>query len=74
MFIALFLMWFLWLALSIIYIIWKREDWYLFLFPPLVITIISILLWCFSEILAIVFVTGIHIYIFGYAISRYFKR
>lgn len=72
--IALILTWVIWLVLAIIYIILKRGDWYLWLFPPLAITIVGVLLWFFSEVLGIIFVAVVHIYIVSSAILRYFKK
>lgn len=71
MIISLSILWVIWCIPTLLYIIWKRGDWYLLIIPPAIISIIAILLSLVSECLGIVFIVGIHIFIVTtYLLSR----
>lgn len=63
MILALIILWIIWCVPMLLYIIWKRGDWYLFIFPPIVTTIIALGISIFSEILSIIAIIIIHIYL-----------
>lgn len=60
---ALIILWLIWFVPMILYIVWKRGDWYLFIIPPVVITIIAVCISIFSEVLGIIAIVVIHIYL-----------
>ena len=60
--IALIVLWIVWLIPAVIYIYWKRGDWYLCIFPPAVMTVLALCISIFSDTLAIIGLIGIHIY------------
>ena len=59
--IVIVFMWFIWLIPAFMYIFWKRGDWYLFIFPPLVVSVIALAISVFSEIIAIISIILIHV-------------
>ena len=63
MILALTILWVIWFVPMLLYIIWKRGDWYLFIFPPAVITIIALCISIFSEILGVIAIIAIHMYL-----------
>lgn len=60
---ALIILWIIWCIPMLLYILWKRGDWYLFIIPPIIITIIAICISIVSEMLGIVAIIIIHIYL-----------
>jgi hypothetical protein len=60
---ALIILWIIWCIPMLLYILWKRGDWYLFIIPPTVISIIALCISIFSEILSIIAIIIIHIYL-----------
>lgn len=60
---AVTILWVIWFVPMLLYIIWKRGDWYLFIIPPAVITIIALCISIFSEILGVIAIIVIHIYL-----------
>ena len=62
--IALIILWIIWCIPSVLYIIWKRGDWYLFIIPPIVFTVISLIIAMFSEVLSVIAIIAIHIFLF----------
>ena len=70
MMIALSIMVFLWCVPMILYIIWKRGDWYLFLFPLFISILICRLLATISDVLSIVF----SIIVLGYGIYNFTNK
>lgn len=70
MILALIILWLIWCVPMLLYIIWKRGDWYLFIFPPIVITIIALGISIFSEILSIIAIIIIHIYLIASFLFR----
>lgn len=71
MIMALTILWFIWFVPVLLYIIWKRGDWYLFIIPPAVITIIALCISIFSEMLGVIIIILIHIYLI---VSFFVKR
>ncbi len=67
---ALIILWLIWFVPISLYIIWKRGDWYLFIIPPTVITIIALSISVFSELLGIIAIIVIHIFISLYFLLR----
>lgn len=63
MILALIILWIIWCIPMLLYILWKRGDWYLFIIPPTVISIIALCISIFSEILSIIAIIIIHIYL-----------
>lgn len=63
MILALIILWIIWCIPMLLYILWKRGDWYLFIIPPTVISIIVLCISIFSEILSIIAIIIIHIYL-----------
>lgn len=63
MFITLMIMWIIWLIPAVLYIYFKRGDWYLFIVPPMFFTIIGLVISCFSEITGILVIVFVHIFI-----------
>ncbi len=63
MILALIFLWLIWFVPILLYIVWKRGDWYLFIIPPVVITIIAVCISVFSEVLGIIAIIVIHIYL-----------
>ena len=57
---ALIILWIIWFIPMLLYIIWKRCDWYLFIIPPVIITIISLCISIFSEMIGIMAIIVIH--------------
>ncbi len=57
---ALIILWIIWFIPMLLYIIWKRGDWYLFIIPPVIITIISLCISIFSEMIGIMAIIVIH--------------
>lgn len=74
MLIALIILWVVWLIPTVLYIFWKRGDGYLFIIPPVVVTIIALIISCFSEVLGILVVVFIHIFLLGTFWQRINKR
>ena len=70
MMIALTIMVFMWCVPAILYIIWKRGDWYLFLFPLFISILICRLLATISYVLSIVF----SIMVVGYSIYNFTNK
>lgn len=60
---ALIILWLIWFVPMLLYTIWKRGDWYLFIIPPTVITVIALCISVFSEILSIITIIVIHIFL-----------
>ena len=60
---ALIILWIIWFIPMLLYIIWKRGDWYLFIIPPAIVTIIALCISIFSEILGIITILVIHIFL-----------
>lgn len=71
---TLIILWFIWCIPMLLYIVWKRGDWYLFIIPPTIITIIALCISIFSEILSITVTIIIHIYLIVSFISRIKKQ
>lgn len=63
--IAIIILWIVWLIPTLLYIYWKRGDWYLFIIPPVVVTIIALCISFFSEVLGILAIVAIHIFLLG---------
>ena len=63
MIIALIILSFVWCILMLLYIIWKRRDWYLFLFPMFLSFIICVMLASISDMLCILVTIIVVIYI-----------
>lgn len=61
MIVAILLLWGVWCIPMILYIYWKRGDWYLFIFPPIVIMVISLFTSMISESVGVLTILGIHI-------------
>lgn len=59
--IALFILWFIWGIPIVLYVFWKRSDWYLFIFPPIFCTIIMLLLALLSSVFSIIFMVALHL-------------
>lgn len=74
MLIALIILWAVWLIPTVLYICWKRGDWYLFIIPPVVVTIIALCISFFSEVLGILAIVGIHIFLLGAFLQRMKKK
>ena len=70
MMIAFTIMVFVWCIPMILYMIWKRGDWYLFLFPLVISILICRLLASISDVLSIVF----SIIVAGYSIYNLTNR
>lgn len=62
MVIALIILAFVWIIPMVLYIIWKRGDWYLFLFPMIISFVISSVLALISNVLSIIFAIMVAIY------------
>lgn len=60
---VIIIMWLIWSIPMLLYIIWKRGDWYLFAIPPTVITIITLCISVFSKLLGIIAILVIHIFL-----------
>jgi hypothetical protein len=67
-------LWIVWVIPAVIYIVWKRGDWYLFLFPPIVFSLVGWLISAFSEMIAMTVVAVIHIYLIISVIVRQKRR
>lgn len=63
MILSVIILWLIWFVPMLLYFIWKRGDWYLFIIPPVVITFISFCISFISEILGIIVIIVIHIYL-----------
>lgn len=74
MFIAIIILWIVWLIPTFLYIYWKRGDWYLFIIPPVVVTIIAVCISFFSEVLGILVIVVIHIFLLGAFWQRMKKK
>lgn len=61
MIMAIIIMWIIWLVPVLLYIYWKRGDWYLLFFPPVIISIIARIVYVFSEMLSVLSLVLIHI-------------
>ena len=59
------IMWIIWIVPTILYIYWRRGDWYLFIFPPIIITGIMIVLSFISNDLGIMFCVLLHLFLVG---------
>lgn len=70
MMIALSIMVFMWCVPMILYIIWKRGDWYLFLFPLFISILICRLLATISDVLSI----GFSIIVLSYGIYNFTNK
>ena len=60
---ALIILWIIWCIPSMLYIIWKRGDWYLFIIPPIIFTVIFLIIAIFSEVLGVIIIIAIHIFL-----------
>ena len=74
MLIAIIVLWIVWLIPTLLYIYWKRGDWYLFIIPPVVITIIALCISFFSEELGILAIVAMHIFLLGAFLQRIKKK
>ena len=63
-------MWVIWFIPICLYIIWKRGDWYLFIFPPLCINVIMIFLSFISDTVSVLFCVCIHLFLIISFIKR----
>lgn len=70
MIIAMVILLIMWSIPMILYIIWRRGDWYLFLFPMLFSFVICAALSVISDILSIVFA----LMVVAYAIYGFTKK
>ena len=61
--IALIGLWIFWLIPLVLYVFLKRHDWYVFIFPPAVITVLALCISILSRALAIIAIIGIHVYL-----------
>lgn len=69
MVIAFIIMLFVWCIPMMLYIIWKRGDWYLFLFPLIISILICAVLSLGSDVLSIGFAIIVAIY-FVYSLTN----
>lgn len=71
MIILYILLWVVWLIPMIMYIIWKREDWYLFVIPPIVLQMVMMALSIVSDVLSVSVCIVIHVLLLG---AYYYRK
>ena len=74
MIIAIIILWIVWLIPALLYIYWKRGDWYLFIILPVFVTIIALCISVFSEVIGILAIVAIHIFLLGSFLQRMKKN
>ena len=62
--IAIGILWIAWLIPALLYLFWKRGDWYLFIIPPVIVTIIAVCISFISQTLSIIVIVAIHVFLF----------
>lgn len=74
MILSLIITWIFWLIIVIADVIFHPQEWYLFLIPPIIISIVIILLSHVNNTLCIILTIGLHIFIVIELLISYLKK
>lgn len=74
MILSLIITWIFWLIIVIVDVVFHPQEWYLFLIPPIIISIVIILLAQINNTLCIILTIGLHIFIMVELMKSYFKK
>lgn len=74
MLISLIITWIFWSIVVIIDVIFHPQEWYLFLIPPIILSIIIVLLAQISNIVCIILTVCLHVFIVVELVISYLKK
>ena len=74
MILSLIITWIFWIVIVVADVIFHPKEWYLFLIPPIIISIVVILLAHISNKLCIGLTVGLHIFIVIEVLIGYLKK
>ena len=74
MILSLIITWIFWIIIVIVDVIFHPQEWYLFLIPPIILSIIIVLLAQISTIACVLLTVCLHVLIVGELVISYLKK